>query len=130
MPRNLSNVDNSVLNNLAKNMGVLVQKESFATFGMIKDLESSRNCLYSKQQQQTNNSVPVEIEEFNLENDSSVEIVVMEDNSDVDEMLFQQTHKKTHQSRRNSSSPQGEEARLGRSWLARFKECLHSCEPK
>jgi hypothetical protein len=49
LPRNLSNVDNLNLNIIAKNMGVVVQKDNFATFDLLKDLESARNCLYSKQ---------------------------------------------------------------------------------
>jgi hypothetical protein len=50
IPRNLSDVDNSILNSLAKNMGVVIQNENFATFDVLKDLESARNCLYAKQQ--------------------------------------------------------------------------------
>jgi len=40
--------------------------------------------------------VPNEIVEFNPENDDSAEIVVIEDDSDVNEIMIQQSHKKIH----------------------------------
>ena len=51
--------------------------------------------------------MPNEIVEFNPENDDSAEIVVIEDDSDVNEIMIQQSHKKIHLIRRNLDSPQG-----------------------
>lgn len=93
MPRNLSDVDNSVLNKLAKEMGVVTRNNSFATFDVLKDLESARNCLYSKHQMQTSGPDPVEIVEFNPENDNFVENAITEENSDVEEMMILQSNK-------------------------------------
>lgn len=98
LPRNLSDVDNLALNNIAKSMGVIVQKNNIATFSLLRDLESARNCLYLKQQKLTNNSILAEIVGFDPENDDSIEVMGTDDDSDIDEMLLQKSLKK------NSSS--------------------------
>lgn len=41
----LADIDNHVLNNLAKDMGVLVKDSNFDSFDMLKELENARNCL-------------------------------------------------------------------------------------
>jgi hypothetical protein len=94
MSHKLSNVDNSVLNNLAKSMGVVTSNEIFATYDIIKDLEVARNCLYSKQQKPVNESTSTKIVEFILENDNSFDFEITEDNSDVEGMMVQQSNKK------------------------------------
>jgi cyclophilin family peptidyl-prolyl cis-trans isomerase len=91
---NLSDIDNLTLNDLAKNMGVIVQKEIFVTFDMIKDLEAARNCLYSKQHKQMSPDMPLEIVELNLEAVETLERAVSENDSDVNEILVQQIFKK------------------------------------
>lgn len=75
-------------------MRAVIQNENFATFNVLKDLESARNCLYAKQQKQCKDHIPVQIVEFNPVIDSSTEIVIIDDNSDVEEMLILQSNKK------------------------------------
>ena len=68
--QSLSDIDNAELNNLAKCMGVLVHENNFATFDMLKDLESARNCLYAKHQKQTVSEKPSEIVEFAVDKEN------------------------------------------------------------
>lgn len=81
-------MDNDVLGKLAKNMCVLVHDNAYATFDLLKDLESARNCLNDKHAKLSKNNLGVEIVEF----DPSIEIVLIEDEkSDEDpdlEMLI------------------------------------------
>jgi hypothetical protein len=49
----LSGIDNVQLNDLAKNMGVVIHDPKFATFDILKDLEAARNCLFNKHQKKT-----------------------------------------------------------------------------
>lgn len=44
----LSRIENAQLNDLAKNMCVVIHDANFATFDIIKDLEAARNFLYNK----------------------------------------------------------------------------------
>lgn len=48
-PTVLADVSNDHLIDLAKNMGIIVNDENFATFDMIKEIETARHCLYDKQ---------------------------------------------------------------------------------
>jgi len=45
---NISDIDNIMLDSMAKNMGILVNDNKFATFDLLKDLESAHNCLKNK----------------------------------------------------------------------------------
>jgi len=91
----ISDISNDVLGNLAKDMGVLVQNNDFATFDMLKDLENTRNCLYAKHTNKNVLNSCVEIEEFVPEEEK----LVLEDDhdseSDLGEMVILQSKEKS-----------------------------------
>lgn len=62
-----SSLENVHLNDLAKNMGVMIPDNNFATFDIIKDLENARNCL-NKHQKKAVNDIPCESVSFDPEN--------------------------------------------------------------
>jgi hypothetical protein len=45
----LNDVSSDQLHSIAKNMGVIVADDNFAIINLIKDIETARNYLYSKQ---------------------------------------------------------------------------------
>jgi len=47
----LNDVSSDQLHSIAKNMGVIVADDNFAIINLIKDIETARNYLYSKQLQ-------------------------------------------------------------------------------
>jgi hypothetical protein len=81
-----------VLHNLAKDMGVLVEDTDFASFDMLKELETARNCLHLKQ---INQSKPNSCVEFVPCEDHIINIVSSDEDSDIGEMLFQQSKEKS-----------------------------------
>ena len=103
-----------MLGNLAKDMGVLVQNNDFATFDMLKDLENARNCLYAKHTNKNVLNSCVEIEEFVPEEEK----LVLEDDhdseSDFGEMVILQSKEKSKLGKRNSNSPQGGGSKTGK----------------
>jgi len=87
----LSDIDNAELNNLAKCMGVLVHENNFATFDMLKDLESARNCLYAKHQKQTVSEKPSEIVECAVDKDILTIEEIDEEESKLEEFVIQKS---------------------------------------
>jgi hypothetical protein len=107
-----------VLHNLAKDMGVLVEDTDFASFDMLKELETARNCLHLKQ---INQSKPNSCVEFVPCEDHIINmLVLMRILISVRCCFNNQKKKASLVERRDLVSPQGEEPRPRRSWLASF----------
>ena len=87
----MSDIDNAELNNLAKCMGVLVHENNFATFDMLKDLESARNCLYAKHQKQTVSEKPSEIVECAVDKEVLTIEEIDEEESKLEEFVIQKS---------------------------------------
>jgi len=90
----LASIDNNMLNDLAKNMGVLINDTEFSTFDMLKELETIRNCLHLKLTNQSKLNSCVEIVEFVPDENQAKSIDSCEEESEVEEMLSQQSKEK------------------------------------
>lgn len=100
----LADVENIVLHSLAKDMGVLVVDNDFASFDMLKELERARNCLHSKQLNKIVPSNCLEIVEFVPNDNHSNDIICSNVDSDVEEMLIQQSLEKNKFGRKKKFS--------------------------
>lgn len=119
LPHHLSDVDNLELDSMAKNMGVVVQKDHFATFDLIKDLELARNCLYSWQKKLNIMHTLAEIVEFDPDNDNSIEVVVTDDESEIEEMPFQKSLKKNQSNTRKLKFSLGGGSKTKKIWACK-----------
>lgn len=84
-----------MLNDLAKNMGVLVKDNNFVSFDILKDLEIARNCLYKKQMNQPALPNCVEHAEFIPNEDQMIIAISSGEDSDLEEMLIQKSKEKS-----------------------------------
>lgn len=105
IPKNpaLVDMDHLTLNNLAKDMGVIVKDSDYASFDLIKDLEIARNCLNKKQSTNNIEKCCDEIVEFESCSDQIVNFCSSDDDSDSHEMLLQQSREKTNLEKIKSS---------------------------
>lgn len=119
----LADIENNVLNNLAMDMGIHVKDSNFDSFDVLKELENARNCLHLKHMDNDKLKSYVEIVKFVPSEDPIIDTVASDDDSDLEEMLIQQSKEKSKFGKKKifSFSPE-EEARPGRSWLARFQK--------
>jgi hypothetical protein len=68
-PQNIVHNKSSMLHDIAKDMGVLVNNADFASFDLMKDLGVAKNCLFKKQLKQFGKNNKVKIDEFVLSED-------------------------------------------------------------
>jgi hypothetical protein len=80
----LSDIDNVHLNDLAKNMGVVIHDDNFSTFDILKDLEAARNCLFNKHQKKSIDDSACDSVVFDPE-----KAIILIDDSEGDDMEFE-----------------------------------------
>jgi hypothetical protein len=74
-----------------------------------------------KQQKKSDNSASVEIVEYNPEHDNSALDEGIDEDSDLEELVFQKSKKKILQEK-SFNSPQGGGSKTRKTWLARFRD--------
>lgn len=105
--QNISELDNIMLDCLAKDMGVVVQDNGFATFDLIKDLETARNCLYDKHQNMNVNDKIIEEVEFIHEEEKLSVDENQEDGSDYEMFKIHSVSLKSKLKKKFILSPKG-----------------------
>jgi hypothetical protein len=108
-PGTIAEIDNQVLHVLAKDMGVLVKDSNFDSFDMLKELENARNCLHMKNLKKIVSINCAKIVKFVPSEDQIINIVSSNEESDLKEMLNQQSKEKSKfgKKKKNQFLPRG-----------------------
>lgn len=105
-----SELSNSSLHDLSKKMRVKVDNESSNPFDLLKEIETVRNNLYAKQQQNKSNVEIVEIQDNREESAATVPQLewLSEESSDLEDFTLVMSRKrKKKRGGKISESPQG-----------------------